>query len=374
MENPTVGIVGLGFGRAHIPAFQANGCRVVAVCQRAEASARVIADRYGVDRVFTRWDEMLERSRPEIVVIATPPRLHLPIALRALAGGAHVLCEKPLALTQSEARAMVEAAARAGRVAMTGFNWRSPAGMQRFHAMVQEGALGRVFHVHARFLGSRFADEATAPTWRMDRAEAGHGAMGDMGAHLIDLVRWNFGDFVRVAATAGVAYPSRAIPGGTRPADAEDFCTVVGELATGASVTLAVSRAAHGMNEHTLEASGSRSTLAYRFAREGPRWFTGQLRGAFAGGALESLPVPDETPAQDDGVDQLEAIGRRTIAPLVRRFLEGIERGITPAPSFADGCDAQAVLDAVLESLAQRRWADVAPAAKADSADPDRPR
>jgi predicted dehydrogenase len=359
MKSRTVGVVGLGFGRAHIPAFQANGCRVVAVCQRDQASAKAIADRYGVAQVFTRWEEMLERAQPEVVVIATPPRLHSAIALRALAGGAHVLCEKPLALTRSEARAMAEAAARGGRVAMTGFNWRFPAAMRRFNAMVREGALGRVFHVEARFLGSRFADEATAPTWRMDRAEAGHGAMGDMGVHLIDLVRWNFGEFVRLTATAGVAYPSRGIPGAGRPADAEDFCTVVGELASGARVTLSVSRAAHGMNEHSLEASGSRGTLAYRFSRDGARWFDGELSRAAAGGALEAVSVAGGIPAPQTG-DQLEALGLTTIAPLVARLLEGIERGQTPAPSFGDGYGAQAVLDAVLESLARRAWVDVA--------------
>ena len=359
MKTRTVGVVGLGFGRAHIPAFQASGCRVVAVCQRDQASAKAIADRYGVEQVFTRWEEMLERARPEVVVIATPPRLHSAIALRALAGGAHVLCEKPLALTRSEARAMAEAAAGAGRVAMTGFNWRFPAAMRRFNAMVQEGALGRVFHVQARFLGSRFADEAAAPTWRMDRAEAGHGAMGDMGVHLIDLVRWNFGEFVRLAATAGVAYPSRGIPGAGRPADAEDFCTVVGELATGARVTLSVSRAAHGMNEHSLEASGSQGTLVYRFSRDGARWFDGGLHAASSGGALEAVSVAGGIPTPATG-DQLEVLGLTTIAPLVARLLEGIEGGQTPAPSFGDGYGAQAVLDAVLESLARRAWVDVA--------------
>ena len=366
MKSRTVGVIGLGFGRAHIPAFQANGCRVVAVCQRDRASAKAIADRYGVEQVFTRWEEMLERARPEVVVIATPPRLHSAIALQALAGGAHVLCEKPLALTRSEARAMAEAAAGAGRVGMTGFNWRFTAAMRRFNAMVQEGALGRVFHVQARFLGSRFADEAAAPTWRMDRAEAGHGAMGDMGVHLIDLVRWNFGEFVRLAATGGLAYPSRGIPGVGRPADAEDYCTVVGELATGARVTLSVSRAAHGMNEHTLEASGSRGTLVYRLSRDGARWFDGELSAASSGGGLEAVSVAGEIPVPATG-DQLEILGLTTIAPLVARLLEGIEGGQTPAPSFGDGYGAQAVLDAVLESLAQRSWVAVAGAGAAAS-------
>src|SRR3990172_6323625 len=61
----TVAIIGLGFGRAHIPAFQANGCQVVAVCQRNAAQAKAVADKYGVPRVFERWEEMLEQVRPE---------------------------------------------------------------------------------------------------------------------------------------------------------------------------------------------------------------------------------------------------------------------------------------------------------------------
>src|SRR5712664_3767128 len=104
-QEPTVGIVGLGYGRAHIAAFQANGCRIVAVCQRDQASANAVADRYGFPRVFERWEEMLDKARPEIVVIATPPHLHHMIALRAFDAGAHVLCEKPLAMTRAEAQA-----------------------------------------------------------------------------------------------------------------------------------------------------------------------------------------------------------------------------------------------------------------------------
>ena len=136
---PTVGIIGLGFGRAHIPAFQANGAEVVAVCQRDQATARAVADKYGVPQVFDRWQDMLAQAQPEIVVIASPPHLHHAIALAAFAGGAHVLCEKPLAMTAAEGRDMVEAAARAGRIGMTCFNWRFPAAMQRFHAMVEAG-------------------------------------------------------------------------------------------------------------------------------------------------------------------------------------------------------------------------------------------
>src|SRR2546426_10770514 len=274
---PTVGIIGLGFGRAHIPAFQVNGCRVVALCERGGRSAGGSADRYGVEHVFGRGEDTRETAKPEIVVTAPPPHLHRAIAVRAFGAGAHVLCEKPIAMTRTDAEAMVDAARRTGRVAMTCFNWRFTAAMQELHARVTEGSLGRVFHLALRWLGSRWADEQAPATWRMDRAQAGHGAMGDMGVHLIDLARWNFGEFKRLTAQAGMAHPARTVPGGEKPADAEDYCAVTGELASGAQVTLTVSRAAYGVNEQTLEAYGTEGALLYRLDRETPRWWRGEL-------------------------------------------------------------------------------------------------
>ena len=355
MSAPTVAIIGLGFGRAHIPAFQSQGCRVVAVCQRDQTSAKKIADAYGIPEVFARWQDVLDRARPDIVVIATPPHLHQDIALAAFTAGAHVLCEKPVAMTQAEARAMVDAAAHAGRVAVTGFNWRFPAAMQRLHAMVREGFVGRVMHVSGRWFGARWADEASTATWRMDRAQAGHGAMGDMGVHLVDLVRWTCGDVKRLVAHAGIAYP-RTVPGTAKSADAEDYATVVAELATGAEATLTVSRAAHGRNDHLLEIYGTRGALAYRLTREHRRWYAGELLAAASGGPFQ--PVAVDAPPVEGG-DQMDVLGKATIAPLVAEMLRAIAGGETTAPSLADGLRAQAVLDAVLQSIARRAWVDV---------------
>lgn len=352
----SVGVIGLGFGRGHIPAFQANGCEVVAVCQRNQETARSVAVRYNVPGVFERWERMLEEAKPDIVVIASPPSLHREMALRALGQGAHVLCEKPLAMTAAEGRDMVEAANRAQRVAMTSFNWRFIPAMQRFHALVDAGSVGRLFHAGARWLGARWADESAPVTWRMDRAQAGHGAMGDMGVHVIDLVRWHFGEFARVTAQAGVAYPTRTLPEGGKPVDAEDYCSVLGELTSGGQVTLSVSRAARGANESFLEAYGSQGSLVYRLDREKPKWYVGELRAAGASGTLQPVPVKAGLPRSAGEGDQLEVTGKATIAPLVKRFLDGIRKGESPSPSFEDGVRAQLVLDAVLRSLTQGGW------------------
>jgi predicted dehydrogenase len=308
---------------------------------------------------------MLADVRPDIVVIAAPPRLHHAIALAALSGGAHVLCEKPLAMSAAEARSMVEAARQHRRVGMTCFNWRFPAAMQRMRDMIEAGHVGRPFHVDGRWLGARWADETAASTWRMDRSQAGHGAMGDMGVHLIDLVRWNFGEFTRVVADAGVAYPSRTVPGGDRPADAEDFCALLAELDSGARVQLTVSRAARGANEQALEAFGSAGALAYRLTREGARWYRGELR-ASNGAGLAPVRIAGGVPRSATDGDQLEVTGKTTIGPLVRRFLAAIDKGEGASPSFEDGLRAQEVLDAVLESISSGGWARVTRAAAQD--------
>jgi len=196
----------------------------------------------------------------------------------------------------------------------------------------------------------------------MDRAQAGHGAMGDMGVHVIDLLRWHFGEFARVTAQAGVAHPTRALGGG-KLVDAEDYCAVLGELASGGQVSFSVSRAARGTNESSLEAYGSQGALAYRLDREKTKWYVGELRAAGASGTLQPVPLTAGLSRSAGEGDQMEVIGKATIAPLVKRLLDGIKREESPSPSLEDGVRAQLVLDAVLRSLTEGGWQRVETAA-----------
>jgi predicted dehydrogenase len=354
---PSVAIIGLGFGRAHVPAFQAAGARVIAVCQRDEAAAHKVATAYGVPHAYARWEDLLAAQHPDIVVVATPPHLHRAIVGAAVSGGAHILCEKPLATSREDAEGIVADVARGRRVGMTGFNWRFTAAMQKMRALMADGAIGRILHVRGHWLGARWADEASPTTWRMDRQQAGHGAMGDMGVHLVDLVRWTCGsEFARVAAHAGIAYPAKPVAGTTKPTDAEDFVSLVAELASGAQVSLVASRASHGRNDHALEISGTRGAVSYSLTREGSRWYGGTLSRASGGSGF--IPVPVET-SSVEGSDPMDVIGRATIAPLAARLLTAL-RGDGPAePSLQDGLRAQLVLEAAREAAARRAWVDV---------------
>jgi predicted dehydrogenase len=331
----------------------------VAVCQRNRGQAESVARAYGVPDVYEHWEDLLEKSKPEIVVIATPPHLHKAIALAAFAQGAHVLCEKPVALTAADARDMVDAAARAQRTAMTNFNWRSPAAFQRFHDMVEAGFLGRLLHVQVRYMFGRFADPHAPSTWRMDRSQAGLGTMGDAGVHAIDFVHWNVGEITRVAAQSSV-YPSRTMADGSTPADTEDVCQIIAELASGAQVALAISRVARGANEQTMEAYGTDGALRYALLRDQPRWWRGQLHATTGpNGSFAAVPVGAAVPRTAGEGELPDVIGRTTIAPLVKRFLAGIRAKTSPSPTLEEGWRAQLVLDAVQRAIASRRWEEV---------------
>jgi predicted dehydrogenase len=160
----------------------------------------------------------------------------------------------------------------------------------------------------------------------------------------------------RLVAHSGIAYP-RTVPGTSKAADAEDYAAVVAELVSGAEATLAVSRAAHGRNEHTLEVYGTRGALAYRLTRDLPRWYMGELLAASPGGGFQ--PVTVDAPSVDGG-DQMDVLGKATIGPLVARMLAAMRDAGTPTPSLIDGLRAQAVLDAVVDSVARHAWVDVA--------------
>lgn len=358
-DHPTVGIIGLGIGRAHIRAFQDNGCRIVAISQRNVAAADKIAQQYGIEATYARWQDLIEKARPGIVVIATPPDSHREIALAALSAGAHVLCEKPLAVDAKQAREMAAAAAASGKFGMTGFNWRFPGAMREMHARLARGDIGRIMHASAHWLGGFAADEKVPATWRMHREKAGHGAMGDIGVHLIDLLRWNLGEIVSLSARTGIAYPNRTAPGAKGPADADDHCALTLEFASGAIVTADISRVAHGMNEHSLKVFGARGALTYRLARSEPRWFDGQLRATAGGGAPLSLVDTPSKEISAGTTDPMEIMGGTLIAPLVATLLDGIRNGKAPSPSFEDGLRAQIVLEAIVDSNARRAWVDI---------------
>jgi predicted dehydrogenase len=273
---PTVGVgmLGHGFmGKAHVHALRtlpytawpppALPRLALLAGRRADATAEA-ARRYGFERWTTDWRELIEDPGVELLDDIAPNDLHAEPTLAALRAGKPVLCEKPLGRTAGEALELWRAARAAGVVHMCGFNYRFVPAVALARDLIRGGELGEVHSFRASYLQDWLADPAAPFTWRLDAERAGSGALGDIGAHVVDLARYLVGEVTAVAGRVRTVFPER--PGGTVTVDDAFDATI--ELEGGVSGPLAASRVAHGhRNSLTFEVAGSRGSLAFDLER-----------------------------------------------------------------------------------------------------------
>ena len=213
---------------------------------------------------MSNWRRVIERDDIDLVDICTPGDTHAEIAIAALAAGKHVLCEKPLANTVAEAESMVAAAAGApGLQAMVGFTYRRTPAVALARQFVADGTIGTVRQVRAQYLQDWLSDENAPLTWRMDKDKAGSGALGDIGAHIIDAIEFVTGQqltgvsgrlqtFVTrrpVAAEAGGGVGSSLTGSagqGFGPVTVDDAAVFFGTLESGALAAFEATRFASG--------------------------------------------------------------------------------------------------------------------------------
>lgn len=361
MTTLRVGVIGGGFGRNHVLGFQTcEQVEVVALCQRTRDRAAALARDLGVPDIHTDWQELVARNDIDIVSIAAPPYIHHAATTAAFASGKHVLCEKPMAMHLQEARDMLGQAQSSGRCHMLSFNWRFIPAMQRMKELIDEGYLGRVYHVNAQWLGEGRADpQQPAYGWRHQKALALVGAMGDVGVHVIDMLRWLFGDFQRVVAHSAIFNRERpkADGSGMGQVEVDDACAILAELPQGIQAIMHCSGVARKRNVVQVAASGMEGTLIYELERTQPNWITGRLYGARKSDATISLlPLPERLTAALNTSDMALAVGTFNYANIARRMVEGIRTGRKPIPDFSDGVKSQEVLDAILQSATEERW------------------
>ncbi|HEX4383740.1 MAG TPA: Gfo/Idh/MocA family oxidoreductase [Myxococcales bacterium] len=356
MGRLRAGIVGTGWWAEteHLPGLQMRtDVEVTALCGRNQQRLNAVAGKFNVPDRFTDWRQMIAEGRLDLLVIVTPNVLHHPIAMAALSIGLHVICEKPLAMTAAQAREMAAAAEARKLQTLTFFTHRTIAAAAQLKRLIDEGFLGTPLHVSAVYWSaSHFAANKPA-SWRMRRSEAGTGVLGDIGSHLVDMVRFWLGDFSRVSAQWQQRTFER--PGGK--VDADEDVSFLAQLKCGAQGVFQSSKLAAGRgNFQRIELYGDKGSLIYE-AEPGiePGW-EGRLFAARADKAgVEQMLLPEaltkglETPA-----GRFE-VYRRLVDP----FFEAIRNKGSSTPNFADGAAVQAVLDAVAASSEQGRWIDV---------------
>ena len=365
-----IGMVGYAFmGRAHSQAWRTVGRffdlpftpRMAAICGRDQALVAAAADRLGWAAWETDWKRLVERDDVDLVDVCTPGSSHAEISIAALETGKHVLCEKPLANTVDEARAMAAAADRAaanGLRAMVGFNFRRVPAVALAHQLIAAGRLGTIRHVRGAYLGSHMLDPESPLVWRLDAAQAGSGALGDLGAHAIDLAQHLAGDRIAgVSALTETFVRERPLADGSGArgqVTVDDAALFIARFAGGALGSFEATRFAAGHTEGLrVEVNGELGSIVWELgALNQLRLFDATEEPATQGFRTIQVTRADH-PYAGAWWPQGHTIGyEHTFTHEIRDFLQAIADGRDPAPSFAEGLQVQEVLDAVQRSAA----------------------
>lgn len=384
-RNLAVGMVGYAFmGAAHSQAWR-NAPRffdlplhpqMAALAGRDARRVAAAAVKLGWESTEHSWQALIDRDDIDLVDICTPGNTHAEIAIAALSAGKHVLCEKPLANSVEEAEAMTDAAekaATAGVRSMVGFTYRRTPAIGLARALVRDGRLGTIHHVRAQYLQDWLVDPQAPLSWRLDKAQAGSGALGDIGAHIIDLTQYITGDHIaEVSGDLRTFVNERPEPsnegptgglGGTAgidrgPVTVDDSAVFLAHFAGGAIGVFEATRFANGRkNAIRLEINGSLGSIAFDFEDMNVLHYYDGRDDAQTAGFRRILATEAVHPYVAAWWPPGHLIGyEHGFTHQVVDLVTDIAENRNPSPSFADGLQIQRVLAAVESSAQSRMW------------------
>ncbi|MEU0601569.1 Gfo/Idh/MocA family oxidoreductase [Streptomyces sp. NPDC006393] len=378
-----VAVVGFGWmGRVHTQAYVRVAHHfprlvvrphLVAVADEVPGRADEAAGRYGFDSATRDWREIAADPRVRAVSITAPNFLHREIGVAMAEAGKHIWIEKPVGLSADDARAVADAAARAGVHGTVGFNYRNAPAVAAAREMIATGEIGAVTHVRIRLFSDYAAHPESALTWRYERERGGSGVLGDLASHGVDLARHLIGEIDSLAADTAVFLPERARPAGATagharasggefgPVENDDYAGCLLRFASGARGVLEVCRVSVGeQNAYGFEIHGTTGALFWDFRR------MGEL-GVSRGTAYQDQPVStvhvgpghgeyaafQPGAANAMGYDDLKVIE-------AHHFLRSVMEGTAHGATLADAVAAATALDAMAVSARERSWVTVA--------------
>lgn len=374
-----IGMIGYAFmGRAHSHAWRNAHSffdlplvpRLRALAGRHKDAASAAAEKFGWEQVETDWRALIARDDVDVVDVCTPGDTHAEIAISALEAGKHVLCEKPLANSVAEAEAMADAAqaARARGVrSMVGFTYRRVPAIKLARSLVADGSIGTVRHVRAQYLQDWLMDPQAPLSWRLDKDRAGSGALGDIGAHIVDLTQYITGErILGVSAVMKtfvkerpVAASSDGLAGtageGMGPVTVDDAAIFLGRFSGGALATFEATRFATGRkNAIRIEINGSDGSLSFDFEDMNVLHLLRNSDGPETAGFRRILVTEPEHPYIAAWWPPGHLLGyEHGFTHQAVDLVTAIAEGNDPEPSFAEGLNVQRVLAAVEDSAAK---------------------
>ena len=380
MAEIGVGLVGYKFmGRAHSNAYRQlprffdvdPTPRMAAICGRDEAGVREAAGSLGWESYETDYRRLIERDDVGLVDVVTPGNTHREIVLAALGAGKHVICEKPLANTLAEAGEMLAAAREAGTINTVCFNYRRAPAVQLAKKLIDEGRLGTIRHWRATYLQDFIMDPEFPLIWRLKKELAGSGALGDIGAHIVDLSQFLLGGISEVVGMMETFVKERpleeASAGGglsasggaeTGEVTVDDAAAFLARFEGGAMGTFEATRFAAGRrNKNAFEINGSKGSVAFNLERMNElEVFFVDDEADVQGFRTVNVTEPDH-PFAGAWWPPGHIIGyEHTFVHTMKDLMDGIGAGRSPAPTFEDAYRVQAVLDAVERSAEGGGW------------------
>lgn len=376
-----VALVGSGFmGRAH-----SNGLRQVdtffdlpvsvvrkVLAARNPVTGEKIAKAFGWQERVADWRELLDRDDIDVVDIGTPGFTHSEIAIAAMKAGKAVICEKPLANTLAEAEEMAAVAEETGVITMCNFNIRATPAVALARKMIREGKLGKIHQWRAAFQQGWLVSKDFPLTWRLQKDKAGSGALGDLGAHSIDLARSLVGEIQSVNALMHTFTKQRPIPlvdegrhskpsGKMGEVTVDDSVWAILAFENGAYGTMEATRMATGqMVGNRFEVYGDKGGLMFDFMRLNELQYFDMTEGAEYQGWRNINATGPMHPYLEGWWPKGHTLGyEHTFAHLFRDFFIAYAEGKPASPDFSDALRTQAVLAAIEQSSDTRQWVDV---------------
>ncbi len=341
--------------------------RMAVVVGRNAAATAEAAEKWGWDEAATDWREVVVRDDIDVVDIVTPGDSHAEIAIAALEAGKHVLCEKPLANTVAEAKAMTDAAtaaAASGVRAMVGFTYRRVPAVTLMRDLIAAGKVGKVQQVRAAYRQDWLVDPQMPLAWRLQKEHAGSGALGDIGAHIIDMTQFVTGLSVdSVSGVLDTIVKERPLLGsgsglsgtaaeGYGEVTVDDVAIFAGRLSNGALASFETTRFATGRkNGLTIEISGDSGALAFDLEDLNTLRFYDRTAPDEVQGFTRILVTEPQHPYLSAWWPAGHMLGyEHGFSHQVKDLVEAIAAGEDPHPTFAEGLAVQRVLAAVEES------------------------
>ncbi|KAB2658544.1 MAG: Gfo/Idh/MocA family oxidoreductase [Verrucomicrobia bacterium] len=381
-----VGMIGYRFmGKAHSNAWRQAphffnlpaSVEMHTICGRDSAGVEAARAQLGWQHASTDWKAVVNSPDIDIVDINTPNDSHAEIAIAAAKAGKHILCEKPLALTVAQCKEMIQAVKKAKVVNMVCHNYRRIPAIAQAKKMIDEGALGELFHYRARYAQDWIVDPDFPLVWRLQKGISGSGTHGDINAHIIDLGRYLVGEFKEVCGLMHTFIKERPLMDQSGKGDGlgakgskkmgkvtvDDAAMFIGRFHNGALANLEATRFALGRKNHVqIEINGSKGSLQFDLED------------------MNRLKYFDNTNAQDrqgfrdilvtQGGGTHPFVGNwwppghilgyeHTFVHTIADFVQAVMDGKSVHPTFEDGLKNERVLEAVEESAKSRQWVKV---------------